>query len=62
MNKIAYLIECLDCGRDVISGNRCPHCDAPLRMIDRVNESLKRAHERSVEDHAIKPVIVRKGV
>lgn len=64
MNKLAYLIECLDCGRDVISSNVCPHCGAALRMFDRVNDVLKRAHERrddTGEYPVIRPVVIRRG-
>lgn len=61
----AYPVECLDCCELMASGLRqCPHCGAAVKMIDRVNEVLKRAHERRDDSGIyppIRPVVIRRG-
>ena len=52
-----YLVECVECTRDVKRGERC-ECGASSLMVDRVNESFRKAHERGRQ---IAPVIVRKA-
>jgi len=64
-NDAAYPVECLDCAELMARGlDRCPHCGASVKMIDRVNDVLKRAHERRDEAGiypAIRPVVIRRG-